>query len=106
MTDDAPDLVPVVAVYLRGREHPVLIRYDSRALANQAVLFIAETYLKNAPQDRPGSWCIGRAGESVVVGGMGVSVQQTFDAMAAVDPREIQALQSAMMRERPEWETP
>lgn len=107
MTDDAPpEMIAVVAVYLRGRAAPVLVRYATKEMAYATVEFVARTYLKNCPQDRAGVWCSDAGGTSVVVTEHGVGEVVKRRLTAAIDPREIQAVEAGEVARRPEWEAP
>jgi len=90
-----------VLVYLRGAEDPMVLDYASREAATEAVGYVTMTWLRFPPEARPAScWVVQNARVETTIDPTGVGEKPVTTAYAAIDPREIQAVQVAGWRSR------
>lgn len=92
-------------VYLRGSTRPLCIPQESEAAAQRSIAFVAATWLRFPPEARPAScWLVAKTATAPVLTDAGVGEAVTQNLLAAVDPREIQALQVVALKEKEGWE--
>lgn len=91
---DGPTIRYAVLVYLRGAEDPIIIPRVSRRDAVQTIGYVAHTWLRLPPEARPAScWIVTHEHAVTEVTEAGVGERPEVELLAAIDPREIQAVQ-------------